>query len=201
MNLFLSIVSSFLLTISIFAENPIQTQIYEIVPLHDGNTIIIVNDEAKTAFMSINPLLNEWQMGQFITMDDPYKTSTDIIVLNNESVDTQIEAKRMGGLCKDSGETIITSIDDRGDDVLLSLSGKYDDTIRIYLKNKSQFLNDFHEGDIVYQFQCPHNDWPNFKDFLKVGGAGDVSWSNVEDFLLNPATGVYSEYFYPWDPY
>lgn len=195
---FLCWLFSFVLSVNILcADNFI---VWDTFPMKDGSFIIILDDPAKTVLKIREGEAFSYQIGDFLEIDDLYKVSSDELEIENKTSGELRQAQRFGGLLKkQEGSTLfqIAQIMDWGQSLIVVADSEWN--AKIYVDQEA-FQTDFRIGDDVYIVTSISYDWPNYKEMLKFSQLGDVWWSNKNDCFINREKGIYSSWFYPWDP-
>ncbi len=177
------------------ASAAIENLIWKSLPLENGCSMLIVDDPARTVYISEVPLAKEWQKGDFLTLDDPYPRADRETVLKNETADETVKTICRGGLVAEK-LFLIDKITDWGKSLIVYLKDRSGvEGIKIYV-DKDLFCSQFHEGDTVYRVTSPHPMWPAYAEFAP----SKDSDPRRMDFLVNPSSGAVSQSFYVWDP-
>jgi hypothetical protein len=74
----------------------VKTTIHKLIPRADGTALIIIEDKAKTTFLTEQEVPQQWQVGSTLSIKDPYRVKNESMML--KSGDTAILAKRLGGM-------------------------------------------------------------------------------------------------------
>lgn len=174
------------------ASAAIESLVWKSISLETGCAMLIVDDPARTVYISEVPLTQEWQTGDFVTFDDPYPRADKETVLRNETAEETVRTICRGGLVTEN-LLLIDKITDGGESLIIYLK---DDPSGIQIHvDKELFCSQFHEGDSVYRVTSPHPLWPAYAEFAP---SQDSDRSRM-DFLVNPSSGSVSQSFYVWD--
>ena len=200
------LISTFSITMTSAEEGVVENgdlivQVLEIIPLKNDRSIIIIDDPAKTVFLSVDSLSAGWETGQTLVINDPYRIQEETIIIHNVSNNEICPTRRLGATTGNLYEIKDIYVSPYGLNPIkitlrMPMSREYEgyEFQTLYLKDNDAFLSNFHLDDVVYIISTPDSLWPTFKELYRVYYDSMGSYSNTKSCLLN-LNGICSEFY------